>query len=439
MKKERFIIVTCEFSGFGFAKLIADAGYDVLVAYDLGDELSAADLKPYKDLGKGFFKKANLKTVFDKRKGFKDAYWLVDSNGEAKISQTLHDEGFKVWGGSTLSEKMEFDRDFGMELAKKAGFDIPDEHEFQTVQDGISFLEQNEECAYVFKPNKTDHGVWDTFVPDSEKDERANQELLSYLQSLGSGKPGGYILQERKKGVEANFELWVHKGIPFFAVVDLECKKKLTDDMGPLVGGAQDIAFAVPLDCKGIQETVAKFLELDEFKEYTGFIDANVIIAEKQHYFLEFCARFGYPEHPTIFTSLACDPFPEILMEMIDGPGEDFYAHFKHGFAAGITLYTDKNRRLMPIYVAEEVDKLFFPWDDFKDGDLRLLAGASQDIEVGVVTAHAYTIKTVAEEALKNMGKINFPNRSARTDLDRNCYPSAPQSRYDALKAMNYI
>jgi hypothetical protein len=53
-------------------------------------------------------------------------------------------------------------------------------------------------------------------------------------------------------------------------------------------------------------------------------------------------------------------------MEMIDGEdeeGESFYSHFNYGFAAGITLYTDKRREGMPLYVSEDVDELFYPYD----------------------------------------------------------------------------
>jgi hypothetical protein len=57
-----------------------------------------------------------------------------------------------------------------------------------------------------------------------------------------------------------------------------------------------------------------------------------------------------------------------------------------------------------------------------KDG-LTLLSGNGKDLEIGVITGHGYTLKTAAEEAIKNMAKINFPNRSGRTDLDRNLLP----------------
>lgn len=438
-RQPRFIVSSKDFSGFGFAKMIIDAGYPCLLAYKLDEEITdPAELALYKESGEGVLQKASLEKVFQDRRKFKDAYWIWDQNNHNDMAQVLHDEGFKIWSGSALSGRMEHDRQFGIDIARKAGLAQPPESEFHTLEEGMLFLEGNEDKAYVFKPN-VPSDAWETYVPDSDKDPAANRELCAYMEALPDTNAGGYVLQQRMRGVEANFEVWVRDGVPFFAFCDLECKKKLNDDFGPLVGGAQDIAFTVPIHGKGIQETSGKILALPEYRNYTGFLDMNVIVSEKENYFLEFCARVGYPAHPTLFTALARAPFPEILMEMIDGSEQDFYRHFKYGFAAGITLYTDKRREHMPIYVSEETEAAFFPYDLIRRGELTLLSGCGEDIEVGVITGHGYTLKSAAEEARVNMTKINFPNRSGRSDLDKDTYPSAPQGRYDALVAMHYV
>lgn len=431
----KFIIVTKDFCGLGFAKMILDAGYDCIMAYRPGDGEKDTP-EEFKAVGTGLVKRFPLEKIFDNREEFRDAYWIFDSNHHFKEGQVLHDEGYRIWGGQELQNRMEHDRDFGVGLAKAAGLETPETHEFKTPEEGIKFLEQDEERAWVFKPNEQD-AAWDTYVPDAEQDEPANKELRTYMASLPAGNGKGFILQERKKGVEANFEIWVYEGTPFFAFCDLESKKKLNDDYGCLVGGAQDVGFVVPVESKGIQETVAKLLTTPELASYTGFLDVNVIISDRGNYFLEFCARFGYPAHPTLFHTLALDPFPELIMDMIDGKVEGFEKRFSVGFGAGITLYTDKQKKGYPIYVAEQADKKFFPYDTYKKDDLLLTAGLAP--EVGVITGKGYTIKDAGEEAIKNRDRVNFPNRSARSDVAKNDYPSAPQGRYNALVAMKYV
>lgn len=435
-KSNTFVIVTKDLSGLGWALKLMNEGCEVIVAIRYPDDLEDDELERLGKVGDGIIDLRSLDEVFKKRKEYKDAYWIYDQNNYWEEGEILKKEGFKILGGSKLAYDMENDREFAVELVHKAGIETPDTQEFSTIEEGVAYLEENEDRSFVFKPNSTD-ADWKTYCPDSEKAPAANEELRTYLSCLPDGNSGGFILQERIKGVETNFEIWLYKGKPYFAFCDLECKKKNNDDLGGLVGGAQDIAFTIPVECRGVQETVAKLLKLPEFKDYTGYLDINVIISDKAPYFLEFCARFGYPSHPTLLYSLALSPLSDILRAMLDGDTEDFYKHFKHGFGAGITLNADSRNSGTPIYVSEEIEHLFYPYDLFTDGEHLLLARA--DMEVGVITGHGYTLKLAAEEAKENMKRVNFPDRGGRTDLGDNDYASAPQARYDALVAMKYI
>lgn len=434
-----FVIVSQDMSGLGWAKKLADEGENVLMAVEypeLFDKIEPDELERLEKVGEGIVPIVPLDKVFAARKDLKECFWIFDQNYHSDIGQKLHDEGFKVLGGSKLADDMEHDREFGVALVKKAGIAIPETQEFSSPEEGIAFLEQNDDRAFVFKPNDDASG-WKTYVPDSDKADRANEELRTYLNCLKKGNSGGFILQERIKGVEANFEAWLYRGKPYFAFCDLECKKKLNDDLGGLVGGAQDIGFAIPVDSRAIKETVGKLLTLPEFKNYTGFLDMNVIISDRAPHFLEFCARKGYPAHPTLFYALALSKYADIIKDMLNGTVDNFYRHFKHGFAAGITLNADSRDAGVPIYISEEIEPMFYPYDTYSDGEHTLLARA--DMEVGVITGHGYTVKEAAESALENMERVNFPDRGARSDLDHNDYPSAPQGRYDALVAMEYL
>lgn len=438
MTQKKFIIVTKDYSGLGYAQLFKRQGAEVLLAVRLDSESEDEDMKKAEKLiGKGLVDKVYLDDLWKERSKYKDWYWLFDQNHYYKEGEQLRKEGFKrVWGGLELQYKMEHDREFGVALVKKAGMSTPETVEFTTPEEGMQFLDENEEKAYVFKPNEQSAG-WDTYVPDSEKDVAANNELHAYIDSLPAGNTGGYILQERIKGIEANFEIWLYEGKPFYACCDLECKKKNNDDFGGLCGGSQDIGFSVNLDAKGVRETVGKLLVLPEFKNYTGFVDANVIIADNGGYFLEFCARMGYPAHVSLFYALCKTPAVEIFADMMDGKVDDFYHHFKYGFCAGITLYNDRPRKGLPLYIPEDLEDKFFAYDTYKRGDLTMMAGSGE--EVGVITGHGFSTIDAAEDVIANGKKIAFPNRAMRTDLDRDSYNSNPRDRYLALEAMQYL
>lgn len=437
MADRTFIIVSKDFSGLGFATKLAEQGAQVIMAHRFETETGEKAPPGAKVIGNGLVEKMEIDTLWTNRKLYKNAYWHFDQNHYWEEGETLRKEGFKhVWGGTKLMYDMENDRDFGVRLVEKAGLSCPETMEFKTPEEGCEFLDQDLERAWVFKPNVPSDG-WATFVPDSEKDPIANDELHAYLEALPTNNTGGYILQERLKGVEANFEVWMRDGVPFYAFCDLESKKQNNDDLGPMCGGAQDIAFSVPLDSKGIRETVMKLAALPEFKHYTGFLDMNVIISDNDTYFLEFCARYGYPAHISLLYGLAKSPLGDIMAGMTEGDTSDFYEHFKYGFAAGITLYNQNFRKGLPVYIDPDVEKHFYPFDTYKSGELTLTAGTAS--EVGTMTGHGFSVVDAAEDALAHARKIHFPNREMRTDLDKDAYPSNPRDRYLALESMRFL
>jgi phosphoribosylamine-glycine ligase len=309
---------------------------------------------------------------------------------------------------------------------------VPSTFEFSDAKEGLEFLDQNPDTAYVFKPDEG-AGTFSTYVPDAVKPDKANRELYDYLSSQ-EGDTGTYILQERKEGQEVNIEFFLYKGKPFFAHANFECKRKNNKDENEMCGCSQDIDFVVPIDCKLAQNTIGKLIKLPEFKDYTGPADMNIIVSDNEYWWLEFCFRQGYNSSPNLFINLALKSFPELLISWLDGDIKDFNRHFRFGFGATVTLRIDHPRKAYPIFIPEDMENKFFMFDQYKIDDKYLLAGYGE--EVGIVCAHSYTIQTAAEQVLRDVDKINYPCHSCRTDLDKRDYESSPQLRYEALEAM---
>lgn len=431
-EKRNFIIVTEDFTGLGWAKRIIEEGNNAILAYKLKD--TEEKIKEAKTIGKGIVEIMKLEEVFNDRDSYKDWYWIFDMNIHTDMAKVLDKEGFKILGGQEISDKLEHDRNFASELMERYGIKSPPTHEFKSIEDGLKFLDENSDKAYVFKPDEP-NGLCCTYVPDSEKNEKANKELNVYLSSLGDA--GTYILQERIKGVEANFEVWFSKGKPFFAMCDIECKKKLNHDLGGMVGCSQSIDFAIPLECKAIRMTIGKLYDFYKEMKYTGFVDANVIVYDNENYYLETCNRFGYNSHPNLLFSIAKVPVSDILTNIIDGEIHDFYDKIRYGFGASVSLYIDDPKQGLPLFIDEEVRDHFFLFDGYQEKDQIFMSGYCN--EIGIVTAHGYTIKEASEEVLEKSKLVRFPTRSMRSDLDKNDYHMSPQGRYDALDAMNYF
>lgn len=427
-KKPTIVIVTKDFSGLGWAALCIEAGYPALIAHNMKEDDEGE--KEFNKVGEGIVPKISLTELMKNKDKFKSAYFIWDGNHSTDEAETLIKAGFKVLGGTEFTYNLENDRKFGADIAKKAGVNPPPTFEFSTKEEGMKFLDENEECAYVFKPDEG-VGTYTTYVPDAFKPDKANRELYDYLESQ-TGETGKYILQERKDGLEVNIEYWVYKGKPFLAHANFECKRKENHDEGEMVGCAQDIEFIVPIDCKLAVETVGKLMTLPEFKDYTGPVDMNIIVCDKRFYFLEYCCRKGYNATPNLVMNLGMLSFPELMIKWLDGDVRHYQDYFREGFGASVGLRIQHPTSGFPIYIDEDVK--FFMYDQYKKGDKYYLAGYGN--EVGIVLAHDYTIQRAGEKAIKEADKINYPMHACRTDLDLSNYDSSPRLRKEAADAM---
>jgi phosphoribosylamine--glycine ligase len=433
----KYILVTETFDGLGFCfdKRLEDS--EVVIAYqylpkdnkDLGEEEEG-----YLNNGGGMVKKYPLAKLMAKREKLKDWYWIWDLNCNCEESEILREEGFKVFGGSQFTYDLENDRGFGIKFAESCGLKSPEYKEFSSIEEGISFLEQNEDNAYVYKPNHEDNAY--TTVPISEEPDKANIEIRRLIKSLGFTD---YILQERVNGVEVNVESFYVKGKCVFTWANLENKKVANGEMGVASGCSFDLGWQIDDNCELAEMTVRKFDDKLAEMEYTGFGDANVIISDYNEVnFLEFCFRSGYNSHPNLFINLASKSFLETCADMIDGK---FETEFKKGFGASLTIFTDKHKEGLPVYIPESLrDKtyLFFVMKD-EEGDEDDICISGYSKEICISTAHNYDIKSSLESVICNAEKIKFSNRYFRTDLADDKVTNSPISRYAGLVSMGLL
>jgi phosphoribosylamine-glycine ligase len=427
---KQVIVVTRDWSGLGLGILMQRQGSKVLFAWDFkeGDD---KDAEAQELCGDGLVEKIPLAEATLNFLA-QSVLWVFDSNEHAEVAQRLIQMGEQVIGTSQLSAHMENDRLFAGRIAKEIGFDLPETKEFSDYSVAIQFLESRKSQAFVYKPNEGDPTA--TFVPQELDDPvKANEVLREYIGSLKPEGEVSFILQALiPKGIEANFEIWARDGKPIAAFINLEAKRKLTGDLGTLIGCAGGYVTKVPLESKGIQQTVARYLGRKELAHYTGSIDANVIFAEGKVYFLENCFRFGYNAYPEIFYALAKDNMELILREWVTG--RDHRAieqHFLGGFAGSLTLTTDKCQLGCPILLSGAARTQTCIYQAFQEeGHLMEVGGWP---EIACVVMHGDSIEEAGVRCLDTAKQVAFPNKGHRIDLAHDDLPSLPLARYKAL------
>lgn len=432
-----WIIVTDDGSGLGWAKKLIEEGETAVLAKEATDPEDAKDDSPFHEIGSGWVESTDLNAAL-RAADRSSTRILFDRNCLSSRADSLRKEGWKVFGTTTLSDHLEHDREFAVEVAEACGLASPDTHEFTTTADGLAFLQAHPDQAFVLKPNDS-ADKYSTFVPVREDPQDAHEETELFLAHAPE-MPKGYILQERKPGVEVNVECWLYEGEPYFATCGLELKRRSDHDRGEMVGCAGDIMFVLPLDAPIIKRTIGKLIPFYKQAKYTGFADVNVILGDNEAWFLEVCNRMGYSSHPNLFLTCAIDPMSKILADAMDGTKLDgFEKRFRPGFGASITCMIDHPRRL-PIHIHDRYVESFYPYDLAKDGDDYMLTGFSN--EVGVFTQHGYTIEDAAEEAINkllHLEAVSYTDIDHRTDLHETTYAKSPRKRYDALRAMGVL
>lgn len=426
----KVVLVTKHWGGLGLAMLMAKQGSDVVCASDYRG-LRGKELYATEKCGDGLVEKIPLAKALSQYKG---ALWVFDGNDFPGEAEDLKAKGELVIGTSKLGQRLEDDRDFAAQTAEEMGFALPETQEFTDYDPALKWLEEREDRAFVYKPDKQDPTM--TYVPlDKSDPQRANEELRQYIESLEHGKQPKFVLQEVVDGTEANVELWLRHGEPVAAFLDLESKRKLVGDLGANIGCAGDYLQAVPLDGPLVEHTVGKYLAWDELNDYTGSVDANVMIADGKFYFLENCFRFGYNAYPTIFQSLALVEMETILRAWVTGG--DVRPYFAPGVGGSLTLVIDQPKTGVPIIIHPEAKDATYLYRAFESENG--LAMVDEWPEIACVTAYGETIADAGALCLERAEAVSFPGKGYRIDLDSDDLPTLPAPRYEALKDMGLI
>jgi phosphoribosylamine-glycine ligase len=431
----KIIVVTRKWGALGLATLMKRQGADVLCAYDLR-ELKDKDLAAAKVCGEGMVDKMPLEDALRKFKRT-GALWVFDDNSMPEEADKLRKDGEKVLGTSGFAAKMENDRDYAAKMAKQAGMKLGETIEFTDYSLGIKYLKEHSAKAYVFKPYEGDPES--TFVPALRDDPKvSNEELQVYIATIQAHdhKRPRFVLQERLHGIEVNFEIWVQEGKPLGAFVDIESKRKLTDDIGENIGCAGDFVFKVPITSRGVQQTVAKYLRLPELANFTGSVDANVIIVDGEYYFLENCFRFGYNAYPTMFYGLAIRPTAEILQAWVEGKNVE--RMFSASFASSLTLVCDHPQKGFPVLLRDMAQRTFCPYSVYQEGKNLAMAGPGWP-DIGCVVESAGSMEAAAQRCLAQAQKVIFPDKGYRCDLADSSLDTLPVRRYRALQSRGLL
>lgn len=218
-------------------------------------------------------------------------------------------QGYPIFGSDKRAAKLELDRMYGQEVIEQFGGKVIPSYPFSNYDQAIDFVKQNP-GRYVSKPIGEEEDKSLSYVSKDEAD------MIGFLSKRKeTGKGAKFILQEFKPGIEiAVTGIFGPGGFQPYWAEGFEHKKLMDDELGPNTGEMGTVIRYTQNSL--LADMLLKPLEpLLHQIQYTGMIDVNVIVDEKDGtpWPMEFTARPGYPMWPIQQALHVGDPAQWIL------------------------------------------------------------------------------------------------------------------------------
>ena len=347
---------------------------------------------------------------------------VFDDVGFGIEADALRKKGKLVVGGSSYTDKLEEDREFGQAEMKRMGMIILPHWDFSDYDSALKFIEENP-GRYVYKPSgflgSDSKGI---LFLGKDEDGKDIHEMLRSNRVILEKRVKQFQLQKFAQGVEVAVGAFFNGNDFIYPInVNFEHKKLFPGDIGPFTGEMGTLMYwsgSNPI----FRTTLEKMREEIKKSGYVGYIDINCIANARGIYPLEFTCRFGYP-HISIATEGITSSLGEFLYSL--AKGENCELKTKKGFQIGICCvvppfpYYDKAE--MEIY--KDLSIIFKKpnMDGVHLGDVKNTNGnwqiAGESGYVLVVTGTGTTVGECRKQAYSRIDNILLQNMFYRTDI----------------------
>lgn len=394
--------------------------------------------KDQQNLADGFVTKV---TDWKEHIDWADIIVFDDTCGFGFFAQALRKKGKLVVGGTTYTDRLEDDREFGQLELKKHGVKILPFHEFSSCESAIEYINSHP-AKYVVKPSGrlSNISIKRMLYVGQMEDGSDVIRILNSYSKRKKNKLTDLQLQQKISGVEYAIGGFFNgnKFIPPFHH-SFEHKKLFPGELGVTTGEMGTSMFWKESNSLS-EATIERFTNMLREEKFVGYFDINCIVTLKNIYPLEFTCRFGYPtimiQQDTFKT-----PTGEFLYKL--AKGENFKLKTKKGFHVGVRVvvppypYQDK----MAFETLSKGNLVIFKnqlsagvhiEDVRKDGDDWVVSGTQGTVLV--VVGSGSSMKLAQKQAYSRVKNIIIPHMYYRNDIG-----SRWQFDHPRLKKWGYL
>jgi phosphoribosylamine--glycine ligase len=347
-----------------------------------------------KDVGDGFVDKAES---WEDQTDWADVV-IFDDIGFGKTADKLRGEGKKIIGGSSYTDKLENEREFGQQELGKAEVSVLPNWNFSNFDEAIQFVHENS-GRYVIKPSGKAQSEKELLFVGQETDGNDVINVLAHYKKNWSNKIKAFQLQQYSSGVEVAVGGFFN-GKEFIRPVNInfEHKRLFPGNIGPSTGEMGTLMLWIQKS-RIFELTLEKINQNLAASGYIGYIDVNCIANGTGIYPLEFTSRFGYP---TLSIQMEGGFQIGVVIAVPPFPFNDDKTFRKFSEEATILF---KTQNLDGIHLGEVK----------REGNDWHIAGRSGYSLV--VTGSGTTTADASKQAYERVANIMIPNMFYRTDI----------------------
>lgn len=259
----KFLFVTDESLSADLAWQLKKEGHDVKMhCHGQGE----------KDVGLGFFEK------IEEWEPFKD--WadviIFDDIGFGSKAEQLRADGKFVVGGSSYTDKLELDREFGQAELNSVGVDVLPSWNFTSFDEAVSFVKNNPD-RYVLKPSGKAQNEKELLFIGQEGDGKDIMQVLEHYKVNWSKKIKEFQMQKFAEGVEIAVGAFFNgKDFVMPVCVNFEHKRLFPHELGPSTGEMGTSTFYTK-NSPVFERTLLKAKDKLAASKYVGYVDINCI------------------------------------------------------------------------------------------------------------------------------------------------------------------
>lgn len=356
----------------------------------------------------------------------KDGLIIFDDSGYGKKQDSLRKKGFNVFGGSEISDKIEFDREYSCTIFHKYGIKTFKTISFKNVIEAADYAIKNRDL-WVIKRDR-DNSKFVSYVGQDPKG-RDVIELLKNYSVIPGLKKEPVSLQRKIEGIEIgvgrffNGKKWVGP-----IEINVEHPHLFADNVGQFTSEMGTVAWYTNKENKLYKETLKKLEPFLKEINFRGDIAINCIVNNKNAYALEITPRIGTPIIH-LQNELHNSPWGEFLLAI--SKGEEYKLKWKKGYGVVMTLAvppfpfgkifaTDVCLGLsinLSRLTKEEFKHLHFEEVSKRPDKEEHYYISGHDGYVGYTTGLANTISGAHKKALNLVKKIHVPKMFYRNDI----------------------